>query len=258
MDGFSRYNQINIRPQDESKTTFICPWGTFVYHKLPLGLNNIGENFQRAMNYAFHDIRNIVQPYLDDLLAHSWKQTDHPHYAREIFLRCRHYKIRLNPHKCVFCVSSVHFLGFLVSKDGIRLDPCKVQAIIDFPRPSNFLQIQKIQGKANFLRRFIPNYTKLAKGYTCLLKKEVPFNWDQVAQASFDALKESLIKASLMYAPYYQRDFKLYLAAADMTMITVLVQEDNGIEHPVYYLSQKLNDTERKYSYAEKLALPAV
>jgi hypothetical protein len=258
MDGFSGYNQINIRPQDQSKTAFICPWGTFAYRKLPFGLKNAGATFQRAMNYAFHDIKNIVQPYLDDLPAHSRKRTDHPRHLRAIFLRCRHYKIRLNPHKCVFCVGSGRLLGFVVSKDGIRLDPCKVQAIINLPPPSNLLQIQKLQGKANFLRRFIPNYAELAKGYTRLLKKDVPFVWDQVAQASFDALKDSLVRASLMYAPDYQRDFNLYLAAADTTIAMVLVQEVDGIEHPIYYLSKNLNDTESKYSYVEKLALAAV
>ena len=71
MDGFSGYNQINILPADQPKTTFICPWGMFAYRKLPFGLKNVGENFQRAMSYAFHDIKHIVQPYLDDLPAHS-------------------------------------------------------------------------------------------------------------------------------------------------------------------------------------------
>ena len=120
------------------------------------------------------------------------------------------------------------------------------------------LQIQKLQGKTNFLRRFIPNYAELAKGYTRLLKKEVPFVWDQVAQASFDALKKSLIQASLMYALDYQKDFNLYLAATDTTIAMVLVQEDNGIKHPIYYLSRNLNDTEMKYSYVEKVALADV
>ena len=126
MDGFSGYNQINIRPQDQSKTVFICPWSTFTYQKLPFGLKNAGATFQREMNYSFHDIRNIIQPYLDDLSAHSQKRTDHLQHLRAIFLRCRHYKIRLSPHKCLFYVSSGHLLGFVVSKDGICLDPCKV------------------------------------------------------------------------------------------------------------------------------------
>lgn len=90
------------------------------------------------------------------------------------------------------------------------------------------------------------------------MKKEVPFNWDQVAQASFDAIKESLIKESLIYAPDYQRYFNLYLAVEDTIIAMVLVQEDNGIEHLVYYLSRNLNETESKYSYVEKLALAAV
>ena len=90
------------------------------------------------------------------------------------------------------------------------------------------------------------------------MKKEVSFKRDQVAQASFDALKGSLIKASLMYAANYQKDFNLYLATANTTIAMVLVQEDNGIEHPIYYLICNLNDTESKYTYVENLALAAV
>ena len=93
----------------------------------------------------------------------------------------------------MFCVGSGRLLSFVVSKDKIRLDPIKVRAILDLPPPSNLLQIQRLQGKANFLRRFIPNYVELAKGYTRLLKKGVPFHWDQVAQASFDVVKETLV-----------------------------------------------------------------
>jgi len=90
------------------------------------------------------------------------------------------------------------------------------------------------------------------------LKKEVPFKWDQVAQASFDALKDSLIKASLMYTPDYQKDINMYLATRNTTITMVSVQEEDGIEHPVYYLSRNLNDTESKYSYVEKMALVAI
>ena len=144
MDGFSGYNQINIAPGDQHKTAFICPWGTFAYKKLPFGLKNVGATFQRAMSYAFHDIRHIVQPYLDDLPAHSAKCQDHPKHLREIFLRCRYYRIRLNPHKCVFCVESGRLLGFIVSKEGIRLDPLKVEAIVNLPPPNSLHQLQSL------------------------------------------------------------------------------------------------------------------
>jgi hypothetical protein len=80
MDGFSSYNQINIAPEDKHKTAFICPWGTFAYKKIPFSLKNAGATFQRAMSYAFHDIKHIVQPYLDDLPAHSLRRVDHPNH----------------------------------------------------------------------------------------------------------------------------------------------------------------------------------
>ena len=78
MDGFSGYNQNNILPADQPKIAFICPWGNFAYCKLPFGLKNFGENFQREMSYAFHDIKHIMHPYLDDLPAHSLHREDHP------------------------------------------------------------------------------------------------------------------------------------------------------------------------------------
>ena len=115
MDGFSGYNQIQIKPEDQHKTTFIFPWGTFAYKKMPFGLRNVGVTFQRAMNFSFHDIKAIVEPYLDDLPAHFHKRIDRPNHLRLIFERCRYYKICLNPHKCVFCVESGRLLGFIVS-----------------------------------------------------------------------------------------------------------------------------------------------
>ena len=106
MEGFSGYNQMQIKLEDQHKTAFISPWGTFVYKKMPFVLKNVASTFQWAMNFAFHDIKAIVEPYLDDLAAHSRKRIQHPDHLRLIFERCRYYKIRLNPHKCVFCVES--------------------------------------------------------------------------------------------------------------------------------------------------------
>jgi hypothetical protein len=259
MDGFSGYNQINIAPEDQHKTAFICPWGTFAYRKLPFGLKNAGATFQRAMSYAFHDIKHIVQPYLDDLPAHSLRRIDHPMHLRAIFIRCRFYRIRLNPHKCVFCVESGRLLGFIVSRHGIRVDPIKVEAILNLPPPSSLRQLQSLQGKANFLRRFIPNYAEITRGFTRLLKKGSEFVWDKAANDAFEALKLSLTKAPLLFPPDYSRDYFLYLAASEYTIGMVLVQEDDAHdEHVIYYLSRSLTSTEIKYQHVEKLALAAV
>jgi hypothetical protein len=106
VDGFSEYNQIEISPTDQHKKAFICPWGTFSYRKLYFGLKNADATFQQAMSYAFHDIKHITEPYLDDLPAHSSNQSDHIGHLWAIFLRCQFYRIRLNPHKFIFAIES--------------------------------------------------------------------------------------------------------------------------------------------------------
>jgi hypothetical protein len=259
MDGFSGYNQINIAPEDQHKTTFICPWGTFSYRKLPFSLKNASMTFQHAMSYAFHDIKHIVQPYLDDLPAHSLRRVDHLAHLQAIFVHFRFYHIRLNPHKCIFCVESDRLLGFIISRQGIGVDPLKVEVILNLPPPSTLRQLQSLQGKANFLCHFIPNYAKITHGFTRLLKKDAEFVWDTVANNAFEALKLSLTRAMLLFPLDYSRDYFLYLATSEYTIGMVLVQEDDkGDEHVVYYLSRSLTSTEIKYQHVEKLALVVV
>ena len=112
-----------------------------MYKKIPFGLKNAGATFQWEMNFSFHDIKLIVEPYLDDLPAHSRKRIDHPDHLRLIFERCRYYKICLNPHKCIFCVESGRLLGFIVSNKGIQVDPLKVEAIVNLPPPHSIWQL---------------------------------------------------------------------------------------------------------------------
>ena len=142
MDCFSGYNHMEILPSNQHKTTFICPWGTFSYRKLPFGLKNDGATFQRAMSYAFHDMIHFVEPYLDDLPAHSKQQDIHVDHLRAVFLRCRYFNIHLNPHKCVFSVETRRLLGFIVSKDGIHIDPLKIEAMLALPTPMSITGLQ--------------------------------------------------------------------------------------------------------------------
>ena len=127
------------------------------------------------MSYAFHNIKSIVQPYLDDLPTKSRWCQDHMDHLQQIFVRYRYYNIRLNPHKCIFWVELGRLLGFIVANDGIHVDPLKVEAITKLPLPRTILQLQILQGKANFLRRFIVNYVEITKGLMRLLKKGIPF-----------------------------------------------------------------------------------
>jgi hypothetical protein len=226
---------------------------------LPFGLKNAGATFQWAMSYAFHDIKHIAEPYLDNLPAHSSNRSHHIDHLQVIFLRCRFYHIRLNPHKCIFAVESSRLVDFIVSKDGIRVDPLKIKAILALPPPTNLTQLQSLQDKEKFIRRFICNYAETTKGFMWLLQKNTPFIWDDTAQQSFDALKHTLTHAPFLHPPEYTKDYILYLAAFAFTIVMVLVQEDpNGEEHVIYYLSKSLSGPELRYSHVEKLALAAV
>jgi hypothetical protein len=223
MDEFSCYNQIHIHPADQYKTAFTTPWGTFAYRVMPFGLNNSSATFQRVMTYIFHDLANIILAYLDDLTARSKKRTQHLDDLRTIFQWCRQYNIRLNPLKCVFCVTAGRLLSFIVSQRGITVDPLKVQAITEIPLPRNLRQLQSLQGKANFLRRFVPDYTIRAHGFLYLLRHDIPFHWDNHAQHSFDDLKASLSNAPLISAPDYNRNYILYVSASAISVAGILV-----------------------------------
>jgi hypothetical protein len=151
MDRFFGYNQIQIHPADQYKTTFTTPWGTFAYRVMPFFLKNVGTTFQWAMTYIFHDLAHIILAYLDDLTTRYKKCTQHLDDLRIIFQRCRQYNIHLNPLKCVFCVTAGCLLSFIVSQSDITMDLLKVQAITEIPPPWNLCQLQSLQGKANFL-----------------------------------------------------------------------------------------------------------
>jgi hypothetical protein len=140
MDGFSGYNQIQIWPEDEHNMVFICRRWTFAYRNMTFGLIKARATFQQAMSFTFHDLKHIVQAYLDDLAAHSQKRVDHPTHLGIFFERCHYYCILLNPNKCIFCVVLVHLLGFIVSNKGIMVDLLNVDEIVQFPPRRNIHQ----------------------------------------------------------------------------------------------------------------------
>jgi hypothetical protein len=156
-------------------------------------------------------------------------------------------------------VESGRLLGFIVLRQGTRVDPLKVEVILNLPPPSTLHQLQSLQGKANFLYCFIPNYAEINHGFTGLLKKGSEFSWDTIANKDFEDLKLSLTHAPLLFSPDYNRDYFLYLEASDYTIGMVLVQEDDfNDEHVIYYLSRSLTPTKTKYLHVKKLALASL
>ena len=124
LDGFSGYNQVLVFPEDQHKTTFTTPWGTFMYVKIPFGLMNAGATFQRAMDIAFSDeIGHFIVIYLDDLTVFSKTEEEHLKHLRKVFEKCRWYGLSLNPKKTIFGLQEDKLLGHIISEKGIRIDP---------------------------------------------------------------------------------------------------------------------------------------
>ena len=181
---------------------------------MPFGLKNARATFQWAMTLIFHDLKTIIELFLDDLAAHSRLRVRHPYHLRLVFKICCHYQVRLNTHKCIFCMTIGRLLGFIMSKEGIRVDPLKLEAILQLSPLHNIRHLQCLQGMANLLQRFVIIFSNLTKGFMHLLKKDTPFYWDDKAQESFDFLKRVLETAFVLSPPDYSHDFLIYVVAS--------------------------------------------
>ena len=138
LDGFSGYNQILVQPEGQAKTTFTNPWGTFTYLKIPFGLMNAGATFQRAMDIDFaKDIHDFLVVYQDDITIFSKSDNEHLDHLRRAFIKCREFGISLNPKKTLFGLEEGKLLGHIISKDGIRTDPARIEAILTITHPRN-------------------------------------------------------------------------------------------------------------------------
>jgi len=130
VDGFSGYNQIMVHLKDQEKTTFTTPWGTFMYEKMPFRLMNAGAAFQRAMDIAFFEERDkILVIYLDDITVFLKSDEEHVAHLLRVFRKCRRFGISLNPMKSNFSMKEGKLLGHIISQEGIRIDPKRVEAI---------------------------------------------------------------------------------------------------------------------------------
>eukprot|EP00253_Pinus_taeda_P025344 PITA_25344 len=220
LDGFSSFNQIRVHPDDQDKTTFTTPWGTFKYVKIPFGLKNAGATFQRAMDIAFaKEIHDFLFVYLDDLTPFSKSNQEHLKHLRQIFITCRKYGISLNPKKSLFSLEEGKLLGHTISKYGIRIDPERIQAILQIPYPRNIKELQVFLGKINFLRRFIPNLAELIRLLSNMLKKYAKKDdqGNEMPNAFFSrSLRDAPLKYQIIEKQAYAlvkaiKDFRIYI-----------------------------------------------
>ncbi|SNX84008.1 uncharacterized protein MEPE_02716 [Melanopsichium pennsylvanicum] len=269
------YNLLRIAPGHKWKTAFRTRYGSYKYLVMPFGLCNAPATFQRLMNHMLSDLLDVsVIVYLDDILVFSNNEADHHHHVCQVLDRLRKHQLYCAPDKCEFHTDSVKFLGYLVSPDGLSMDPTKVSTVLEWPPPQSIRQIQVFLGFANFYRRFIRHYSRVAAPLTDLLKGGASGKVDlpPEATAAFNRLKEAFTSAPIL------RHFSptLYTVvetdASDAVVAAVLSQwhpqpgadasaEPNSRSHtlhPVAYWSQKMIPAERNYKIHDKELLAIV
>ena len=167
------------------------------------GLCNSPVTFQAMMNEIFADMDDVVIVYIDDLMIFTKtnNQAEHDRIVLKV-LRClEENDLFVKPEKCTFCTTEVDFLGMIVGRDGIKMDQTKVKAILDWPEPKNVKGVRSFLGLANFYRRFIKDYARVARPLHDLTKKEEPFQWEEPQQMAFDMLKRHFTTAPILAFP---------------------------------------------------------
>ncbi|XP_004289461.1 PREDICTED: uncharacterized protein LOC101311229 [Fragaria vesca subsp. vesca] len=202
LDGYSGYNQIAIALEDQEKTTFTCPFGTFAYRRMSFGLCNAPSTFQRCMLSIFSDmVERFIEVFMDDFSVFGSSFDECLHHLQLVLTRCEECNLVLNWEKCHFMVQQGIVLGHVVSHRGIEVDKAKVDLIAKLPPPTTAKGIRSFLGHAGFYRRFIKDFSRIAKPLCDLLAKDATFCFNDACLKAFNTLKELLTKAPIIMAP---------------------------------------------------------
>ena len=178
---------------------------------------------------------------------------------RKVFERCRAFKLRMNPLKCAFGVSSRKFLGFLVHSRGIDVDPAKAAAIATMRPPATVKELKSFLGKVSYIWRFIPGLASITSAFTKLLRKVQSFEWGEMQQTTFKRLQQIMMNLSMVQVPIHKKPLLLYMTTNSYAIGALIAQEDEGgVKQPVYYINHALKDAETRYLRAKRACLAIV
>ncbi|WZZ82709.1 hypothetical protein YC2023_103281 [Brassica napus] len=259
LDGYSGFFQIPIHPNDQEKTTFTCPYGTFAYRRMPFGLCNAPATFQRAMMSIFSDlIEDVMEVFMDDFSVYGSSFATCLSNLCRVLQRCEDTNLVLNWEKCHFMVKEGIVLGHKVSEKGIEVDKAKIDVMVGLAPPRTVKDIRSFLGHAGFYRRFIMDFSKIARPLTRLLCKEAAFHFDGECMEAFKNLKNALISAPIVQPPDWDLPFEIMCDASDFAVGAVLGQKRDKKSHVIYYASRTLDEAQAKYSTTEKELLAIV
>ena len=258
FDLLKGYWQVPLTERAREISAFVTPDGLYQYKVMPFGMRNAPATFQRLINTVIADIPGC-EGYIDDVIIYSEVWTDHLRQIRLFFDKLRDANLTVNLSKSAFGHAQVHFLGHVVGGGEVKPITAKVDAINNFPVPSNKKELMRFLGMAGYYRRFCKNFSVIVKPLTELLHKDTKFNWVEKCQVAFEKVKAMLTNEPILCAPNFQRPFKLAVDTSDIGAGAILLQEDaTEVERPVCYFSKKFEKGQKNYCTSEKELLALV
>ncbi|XP_021715002.1 uncharacterized protein LOC110682970 [Chenopodium quinoa] len=242
LDGYSGYTQVPIAPEDQDKTTFTCPFGTFAFRRMPFGLCNAPGTFQRCMMSIFSDlIEHDMEVFMDDFTVFGDSFDRCLHALTRVLKRCVETNLVLNFEKCHFLVEQGVVLGHIVSAKGLEVGKTKIEVISSLPYPKCVREVRSFLGHAGFYRRFIKNFSKIASPLCALLAKDAVFDFNDECKKAFDDLKAKLTSAPVIRPPDWSLPFEIMCDASDKTIGAVLGQKKGKDSYVIHYASKSLD-----------------
>lgn len=250
------FHQILMNENDMEKTAFSTPFGHYEFVRMPFGLKNAPSTFQRLMNHVLrYHINRICVVYLDDILIFSTSLDEHIANIKKIFQTLKDAGLKIQIDKCNFLKKETEFLGHILTPEGVRPNPKKIEVIQKLNLPTTQKQIKSFLGVTGFYRKFIKDYSKIAYPMVKYLKKNLkPNTRDPNYIVAFEKLKDIITNPPILRYPNFNKRFKLITDASNFSIGAVLIQEG----HPISFASRTLNNHEQNYSTIEKELLAIV
>ncbi|CEL62351.1 Retrotransposable element Tf2 155 kDa protein type 1 OS=Schizosaccharomyces pombe (strain 972 / ATCC 24843) GN=Tf2-1 PE=4 SV=1 [Rhizoctonia solani AG-1 IB] len=254
------YNNVRVKEGDEWKTAFRTKYGLFETLVMPFGLSGAPGAFQAMMNKVFQDLLDVsVIIYLDDILIFSKNPEEHESHVKEVLQRLMDMQLFCKGSKCEFHQKTVEYLGIIVSDKGFSLDKLKIQAVQEWPTPTTVKQVQSFLGFANFVQRFVANFSQIARPLHNLVKKEVKWQWTDKEEGAFRELQRAIINAPVIVHADPSKPYFLEMDASGAALGSVLSQrQEDGHLHPIGYLSESFKGAEQNYNTHDKELLAII